>query len=232
MSTADSADARSRVLAKLRKAVAASGMPGATDAPETRGAAVAGRLAERAQGGPIPTFGRLEEREKVDRFTDQLGKLSATYSRLPSLQALPYALAEALRERNLPASIRMGEDPDFAALSFEALDVSVGPGRVEEPATLSRAVGAIAETGQLILLSGPRNPVTLTFLGDAHFILLRASEIEAGYEGAWARLRRMKADPRTVNLVAGPSRTADIGQQLELGAHGPVSLHVFLVDDV
>ncbi|MCH8952975.1 MAG: LUD domain-containing protein, partial [Proteobacteria bacterium] len=36
-------------------------------------------------------------------------------------------------------------------------------------------------------------------------------------------------DPRTVNMVTGPSRSADIGQTLQLGAHGPVALHVFVV---
>jgi L-lactate dehydrogenase complex protein LldG len=36
--------------------------------------------------------------------------------------------------------------------------------------------------------------------------------------------------PRAVNLVSGPSRTADIEQTIQLGAHGPRRLHVVLVD--
>ncbi len=35
--------------------------------------------------------------------------------------------------------------------------------------------------------------------------------------------------PRTVNLITGPSRTADIEQTIQLGAHGPRSLHVLLI---
>lgn len=224
--------AREAMLAKVRAAIAESGLPGAGESAEHRRAAVAGRLSAAVQQGPVPRFGRLEGRERVDRFTEQLTKLQASFSRLPSFEALPPALAEELRKRNLPATIRMGEEPDLSYLSFDPVERSVGPGRLEEPATVSRAVAGIAETGQLVLLSGPRNPVTLTFLGDAHFVALRASEIEAGYEGAWATLRAKKVDPRTVNLVAGPSRTADIAQTLELGAHGPIDLHVFLIDDV
>jgi L-lactate dehydrogenase complex protein LldG len=37
--------------------------------------------------------------------------------------------------------------------------------------------------------------------------------------------------PRNVMLVTGPSRSADIEQALELGAHGPRRLHIVLVGD-
>ncbi len=37
--------------------------------------------------------------------------------------------------------------------------------------------------------------------------------------------------PRTVNFITGPSRTGDIEQRIELGAHGPRRLHIILIDD-
>ena len=37
--------------------------------------------------------------------------------------------------------------------------------------------------------------------------------------------------PRTINLVTGPSRSADIEQTLILGAHGPRRLHIVVVAD-
>ena len=88
----------------------------------------------------------------------------------------------------------------------------------------------MAETGTLILDSGPENPVTLTFLGETHFVVVAADDIKAGFEDMWAEWRARSLDPRTVNMVTGPSRSADIGQTLQLGAHGPVALHVFVVD--
>ena len=36
--------------------------------------------------------------------------------------------------------------------------------------------------------------------------------------------------PRSVNFVTGPSRTADIAQKLELGAHGPKRLLILIVE--
>ena len=83
-------------------------------------------------------------------------------------------------------------------------------------------------------MSGAHNPTTLNFLPDNHIVILRASDIEADYEAVWARLRERYGAgimPRTVNLVTGPSRSADIEQKLLLGAHGPRRLHVVIVGD-
>ena len=120
------------------------------------------------------------------------------------------------------------DDPAFQR-DWGTLEHSSGIGRLAEPATLSRAQLAMAETGTLILASGPDNPVTLTFLGETHFVVIAAEDIKAGFEDMWAEWRIRALDPRTVNMVTGPSRSADIGQTLQLGAHGPVALHVFVV---
>ncbi|RMH48599.1 MAG: lactate utilization protein, partial [Alphaproteobacteria bacterium] len=174
-------------------------------------------------------FARLDPPARQSRFEARLLAADATLSHLAGLEALPAALAAELRRRNLPPAIRHGSDPRFCSLDWTGIETSVGPGRIEEPATLSHAAFGIAETGTLVLLSGPENPVTLTFLGETHFVVLRAADILAGLDDLWAALRRAGADPRTVNLVTGPSRSADIGQTLQLGAHGPVALHVFLL---
>lgn len=217
--------ARDRILAAAKRALS-----GGADAA-SRAAAADGRLRERRQNAPTPKIGRLEGHARIEHFIAQAEAVHGSVSRLSAIEDLPEALSDALRQRNLPQAIRMGGDPELAALDWSALEVSRGPGRPEEPATLSRAAGGVAETGTLMLLSGPDNPVTLTFLGETHFVALRASTIAANLEGAWERLRASGLDPRTVNLVTGPSRTGDIEQKLELGAHGPVGLHIFLVED-
>lgn len=220
--------AREAVLARVRRAVD----QGAGTTAEQREEAAAARLAGAgAQVSLTPSGAAFDGAERLTRFEAKLTEVSATSSRLPSLAALPEALAAQLRDRNLPRAIRMGSEPDFADLDWSGTEVSHGPGRLEEPATLSRAFAGSAETGTLALRSGPENPVTLTFLGETHFAVVRASEIQAGLDDVWARLREKGALPRTVNLVTGPSRSADIGGVLQLGAHGPVALHVFIVED-
>ena len=80
--------------------------------------------------------------------------------------------------------------------------------------------------------SGPEHPVTLNLLPDTHIVVLREGDIVGGYEDVWARLRaRYGKDrmPRTVNTITGPSRTGDIEQTIELGAHGPRRMHIVVV---
>jgi len=82
-----------------------------------------------------------------------------------------------------------------------------------------------------MLLSGAQTPTTLNFLPDAHIVVLPAERIVGPYEEAWQRLRKQQvAMPRTVNLITGPSRSADIEQTLQLGAHGPMQLHIIVLD--
>ena len=213
--------ARDRILTQLRKAVGSNA--------ETAEAAAA-RLAAKAQPAPVPAIAQAEGAKRVTQFIARAKAADATVTKLADWDALPAALAEQLRARNLPAAIRSGADPAFDR-DWGGIEHSTGIGRLAEPATLSRAPLASAETGTLLLASGPENPVTLTFLGETHFVAIEAKDICAGFEDMWAAFRASGLDPRTVNLVTGPSRSADIGQTLQLGAHGPVALHVFVIGD-
>jgi L-lactate dehydrogenase complex protein LldG len=86
----------------------------------------------------------------------------------------------------------------------------------------------------VVLVSGADNPTTLNFLPELHIVVVAARDIAGDYETVLARLRdRCGAGrlPRAVNLITGPSRSADIEQTLILGAHGPRKLHVIVIDD-
>lgn len=211
---------RDRILGKLRSAIGAV---------EGREAAVAARLAGEGRAAPRPEQAAQDGQARLDLFEAKALAADATITRIPDAAALPAALADELRRRNLPAAVRTGSDPMLRGLEWGGIERSEGVGRIEEPATLSRAEFGMAETGTLVLASGPDNPVTLTFLGETHFVALPASDVMAGFEDMWAAFRARGLDPRTVNMVTGPSRSADIGQTLQLGAHGPVALHIFLI---
>ena len=79
--------------------------------------------------------------------------------------------------------------------------------------------------------SGPQTPTTLNFLPDREIVVLEARNIVPHLEDAWTRLRQSDAfPPRALNLITGPSRTADIEQTIQVGAHGPRSLMILIVN--
>lgn len=220
--------ARDAILGRIRRSLGASG----TDL--TRRAAVADRLT-RAPTGVIPARAQLPAEERIALFRQKAEAVHATTARVPHAANLPTAVAEYLRGHNLPLQVRMGEDPRLTAADWTtepALAVERGRSHGTDLVCLSHADAGVAETGTLVLTSGPHNPTTLNFLPDVHIVAIDAATVAGDMESVWASLRNRfgaGAMPRTVNMITGPSRSADIEQTLLLGAHGPRSLHIVLV---
>jgi L-lactate dehydrogenase complex protein LldG len=220
--------ARAKILERIRAAL------GAERLDRARRSAVARRL-ERHPSGTVPSRAKRRGDERVALFADMLVKQGADVRRVATPKETVGAIASYLGTCNLPGRLRMGADPVLAALPWrEAWDIerSFGAADPRDRASLSRAAAGAAETGTLFLLSGPDNPTTLNFLPECHTVLIGASDIFGSYEEAWDRIRALSGAgtlPRSVNLVSGPSRTADIEQTIVRGAHGPRRLHVLIV---
>lgn len=217
---------KSAILAKIRASLKA---PSADDA---RRSAVVARLAQ-APKGIIPARGQLPPPERVALFRSMAEKYNATTEQVDSLAALPASVSAYLKGRNLPAAIRIGNDPRLATAPWSSeatLEIRHGASDGHDLAAVSHAFGGVAETGTLAMLSGPDNPVTLNFLPEHHIVVIKAEEVAGDMETIWARLRAAQgsAMPRTVNFITGPSRSADIEQTLLLGAHGPRALHIII----
>jgi len=178
---------------------------------------------------------RREVAERIALFMKQADKALASIERVPSAELVPEAIAMYLRSKNLPAELKRGEDPRLAALPWERapqLAISTGPTGGRDLVGVSHAGAGVAETGTIVMLSGPDNPSTLNFLPDYHIVVLSAGDITGDYETAFDRVRAQYGPgvmPRTVNFITGPSRSGDIEQKLLLGAHGPRSLHILVV---
>lgn len=187
--------------------------------------------------GPIPARGALQGDALVQLFTRMAEGVSATVERLDGFGAVPAAVSRYLKANNLPAEIRLAPAPMVAQLDWSKeplLEVTAGASDGSHKVGLSPAFAGVAETATLMMVSGPEAPTTLNFLPDYHLILLPRSRLFGAYEEAWSRLRAGYGEgqmPRTVNLVTGPSRSADIGHVPQLGAHGPRRLHILIVDD-
>jgi L-lactate dehydrogenase complex protein LldG len=221
--------AREDILANIRRSLGVSG----AEAP--RHADVTTRL-ENAPAGLIPGRGQLAPAARVAMFKEQAERAQASVTEVARPEDVPGEVARFLRNQNLPATIRIGTDARLTAMPWDqtTLDVSTGRSDGGDPNAVSHAFGGVAESGTLAMLSGPDNPTTLNFLPDNHIVIVSAAEIAGDYETIWQRLRQQTGKgtmPRTVNLITGPSRSADIEQTLLLGAHGPRTLHIIIVGE-
>lgn len=179
----------------------------------------------------------LDERGRIELFAEMAEEVQSTVAMVGSLAAVPEAVARYLSAENLPAELVMAPDPSLEEIPWDnwpLLQIRRGRAEAEDRVSLTPCHAAIAETGTLMLISGAQTPTTLNFLPETHIVVVRRDQVVATYEDGWDRLRGRKTAeglPRAINFITGPSRTADIEQHIELGAHGPRRLHIVLVDD-
>ena len=183
----------------------------------------------------IPARSRIPRRAQIDLFVANVEREFGTVVRVDGLAAIPAAIADYLAANNLPTEAAIAPNPELRDIPWTdrpLLRLREGRGEATDMVAIQHAFAAVAETGTLMLPSAPERPTTLNLLADTAIVVLRASRVVGAYEEAWDLLRRdLPQMPRNVMLVTGPSRSADIEQTLELGAHGPRRLHVVLLDD-
>ena len=202
--------------------------------PADQVAMLRGRLASHPRH-LIPARSRLPHPEQIDLFVRNVEKEFGSVVRVSDTAAIPGVVADYLSAQNLPSQLVMAPHPELQEIDWSARPLlTIREGRAEptDAVSVQHAFAAIAETGTLMLPSAPERPTTLNLLADTTIVVLRASRLVGAYEEAWDLLRAEQGGmPRNVMLVTGPSRSADIEQTLELGAHGPRRLHVVLLED-
>ncbi len=195
------------------------------------------RLAEHP-ANTIPCRALLPHDQQVALFAEMARAVNATVVEVDSLDDVPEAVAGYLAGENLPSRLTVAPDPLLDAVPWEKrplLEITRGKAEGSTEAGVTSAFAGVAETGTLMAASGPEHPTTLNFLPDSHIVVLPHDRVVGTYEDGWRKLRGDSRDgrfmPRVVNFITGPSRTGDIEQKIQLGAHGPRRLHIILVRD-
>lgn len=182
----------------------------------------------------------LDRAARISLFVAMAEEVQTTVARVAAGAAVPEEVARYLASENLPAELVMAPDGDLDAIPWDErplLRIRRGRAEAGDSVSLTPCLAAIAETGTLMLVSGAETPTTLNFLPDTHIVLVPAEQVVAAYEDGWDLVRSRAASqgapgamPRTINFITGPSRTGDIEQRIQLGAHGPRRLHIILVE--
>ncbi|QNH63055.1 LutC/YkgG family protein [Hymenobacter sediminicola] len=101
-------------------------------------------------------------------------------------------------------------------------------------AGLTTCEALVARTGSVLVSAASSSGRRLSIYPDQHLVFARTSQVVADIGDALRRTQaKYGADhlPSMISLTTGPSRTADIEKTLVLGAHGPRSIALFLLDD-
>jgi len=209
--------ARDEILQRVRAGV------GKDDFAARRATAEA-YLAARSRG-PQPSLGD----ELAARFRSKAESLASTVDAVADPVEAPAAVARYLAAGGLGTRVVLAADIAFLDWAEAGLECAVRGAEDADQVGVSGCFCAIAETGTLMLLSGPETPATISLLPETHIALVPVSRIVGTMEEAFALLRAKRgALPRAVNFVSGPSRTGDIEQTIVLGAHGPCRVHLIL----
>ena len=134
--------ARDEILGAVRRSLHVAG----NEAP--RRAAVEARLAQ-APAGVIPERGQGDARRRAATFKDEAARAQASLAEVADAADVPAEVARYLRENNLAATLRMGEDARLTAMPWgaTALELSRGPSDGHDLNAVSAAFAAVAETG-------------------------------------------------------------------------------------
>lgn len=125
----------------------------------------------------------------------------------------------------------------LAGAGLRRLETVVPPDRRQEHQQLyhdvamgvTGAEAGLAESGSIVVRSGPGRPRMASVIPTVHLAFLRPADIHRSL-AHWASLHAGTiGDAANVVVITGVSRTGDIEMRLNTGVHGPAQVHVALV---
>lgn len=221
---------REAMLKTLRTALSTAVLPGATT---------------EAPGG----FRRRDPdlADAVSRFTHELTTLGGFVHEAPARDASAVAgiIATITIESVVKRALMWDEAwlpvPGLAAsLAAEGFDIdhqqpddlSSMDRRAELAAAtvgITGAEAALAETGSVVLLSGPGRGRLASLLPPVHIAIVERERLVRSLPDLLVTRPELATAGSNLVCITGPSRTADIEHTLSRGVHGPREVHVIFV---
>ena len=96
---------------------------------------------------------------------------------------------------------------------------------------ITGADAGLAESGSVVLVSGPGRPRMASLIPYVHIAVLRTPRIVRTLGHLVDERPELTGAGSNFVIVTGPSRTGDIEMVLTLGVHGPRHVHVVMIDD-
>ncbi len=169
---------------------------------------MAGKMAAEVHTAPVDdAVGELVERYGAGNY------MSWDADRIDGLDRLPEGLRRITTETPRGAEGRAEHNAGY-------MDCQLG---------ITGAEAAFAETGTIVVRSGPGQPRMASLVPLVHIAVLRKDRIFRSASHWAADPSARMSEGSNVVFITGPSKTADIESIVTLGVHGPKHLHIVLV---
>jgi L-lactate dehydrogenase complex protein LldG len=191
--------------------------------------------------------------QALERFQKEFERVGGVFHRVPTPVDVPRRISRIARERDAsrlvawhPAALGADWSP---ALAKDGIVCEVMPwGTVADDGERARLRArtaaadlgltgvdlALAETGTLVLRSGPGRPRSTSLLPPYHVAVFDRGALVETLQQVGVFLEAWHARDSefggVINFITGPSRTADIELTLTRGVHGPKEVHAIFVD--
>lgn len=184
--------------------------------------------------------------ERVARFTRELEPLGGTVHRVPSVEAATAVVVSLALDSGTEGVLAWSDEeigvPGLAAAltgrGLRLVGQEVGPDATRQ--TRMDALGecgvgitgadfGLADTGSLVLVSGPGRGRMASLLPPVHVAVLPVERLVWTLADAAATAPDLATNGSNFVVITGPSRTADIEMTLTRGVHGPRDVHVVVV---
>ena len=141
-----------------------------------------------------------------------------------------HAMVEKFIERAKAVAARVSRVADEAAAERLIADERARLGA--EHVGVARAARGIAETGTCVVVTDDEETRLATMLPETSLLILRVADIVPTLPDMAPFLRERQADGKIsyTSFITGPSRTADIERVSAIGVHGPLDVHIILVE--
>ena len=185
----------------------------------------------------VPADWAVQIEDPIQRFEVELKAVGGTLHRCtPARRA--EVLEGILQGRDMPA-VLVARDEEVPS-DIEGAVASAGgelrwwpeagrDGAATAEVGVTGALWAVAETGTVVVDAAPPGGRAPSLLPSTHVAFVDEALLLPTVSDLFVQIAEMDSYPSNLVLITGPSKSADIGNELALGVHGPGELHLVLV---
>jgi len=186
----------------------------------------------------------LDEEERIALFMknwETLGGVAKRFRKKEELGHFVRDIVETMKAKHVIRANHPFFDETMMDQTLSACDVTVW--KKDQPTNLlEKAAGAdigiavvdyaISHTGSLVVTSGADKGRSLSLLPTVFMGVVPAKNIKTKMGDVLKEVKKWGKMPAGIHFISGPSRSADIENDLTIGVHGPGIVYALIVDEI